>query len=168
MKHLAVMKQPYLDLIIQGKKTIESRFTKNLIDPFPKSQKRNPFQKTLEKWQEMMDAELSIRMNDEIYFKESGISQIFYFAFIDKAMFVSGSEQSCEMLRKYQKEICINEQYIQSKSDSNYLSLIWIKNISKINGSPIICNKQDRRAWISNIKIYNGTIILKGDSLCSI
>ncbi len=34
--HLAIFTQPWLDLILEGKKTIDSRFTKVLFAPYGK------------------------------------------------------------------------------------------------------------------------------------
>jgi len=49
MKHVAILKQPFFDMILSGDKTIESRFLMNKIVPFNK-----------------------VSIGDEIYLKQTG------------------------------------------------------------------------------------------------
>jgi ASC-1-like (ASCH) protein len=124
MNHLAIMRNPYLRMIMDEKKTIESRFTVNKIAPYHQVSK-----------------------GDVIYFKQSGKQDIILAANAVKAEYYEGAI-AFDMLRKLQIEIGIDEEYIQKKLGARYLSLIWLSNVRWVDCIHFI--KHDQRTWIPN------------------
>jgi ASC-1-like (ASCH) protein len=134
MNHLAIMRNPYLRMIIDGKKTIESRFTVNKIAPFHKVSK-----------------------GDVIYFKQSGKQDIVLAATVTKAEYYEGAI-AFETLRKYQSEIGIDEEYIQKKSKAKYLSLFWLEYVRWVKCIHFV--KHDQRTWLTNFREPDSSITL--------
>lgn len=90
---LGIFTEPYLTAMINGQKTIESRFSKNKIIPYQQ-----------------------INKNDIILIKKSGGPIIGYFTIL-KVLFFNLKETSIEELKeKYQKELCVQENFWQEKN----------------------------------------------------
>ena len=90
---LGIFTEPYLTAMINGQKTIESRFSKNKIIPYQQ-----------------------INKNDIILIKKSGGQIIGYFTIL-KVLFFNLKETSIEELKeKYQKELCVQENFWQEKN----------------------------------------------------
>ena len=121
--HVAIFKKPYLELILNGTKTMESRFSKIKCDPY-----------------------LRVGLGDIILMKKSGGDIIGLFT-VEKALCY---ELNPELLRRikidYGDSLCIDADFIKAKENSKYVTLIAIDEILKIN--PIKFEKADRRAWI--------------------
>ena len=123
-KHLAILKRPYLDAILDGSKTIEARLTRT---------KRQPFGQ--------VDA------GDFVYLKQSSGPVCATAVVVDVKSYENlDSPQIAEIKKFYNKQICGNEAYWQSKSNSRYALLVWLKDIKKIR--PVNITKKDQRAWI--------------------
>jgi ASC-1-like (ASCH) protein len=124
-KHLAILQQPYLDLILYGKKTIESRFSKNKSLPFNK-----------------------ITPGDVVLLKESGgevlgeflVEQVSYFESLNPI-------SSNALLQKYQEQLCIDDTFISRKINSKYATLITIKSYLRYAKSYPF-PKRDMRSWV--------------------
>ncbi|MHC4124030.1 MAG: ASCH domain-containing protein [Planctomycetota bacterium] len=122
--HLVILKRPYLDLIVEGKKTIESRFTKTKREPFGQ-----------------------ISIGDKLFLKESS-------GCVCATAVVSAVESSenltlAEILsikQKYNSRICGGDEYWESKMDCKYGVLVWLKDVEKMRSVRI--NKKDWRAWV--------------------
>ena len=107
--------------MINGQKTIESRFSKNKIIPYQK-----------------------INKNDIVLIKKSGEPIIGYFT-IQKILFFNLKETSIEKLKeKYQK--CVQEIFWQEKKLSNYATLIKIEKIHLLK--PFFISKKGMQSWI--------------------
>jgi ASC-1-like (ASCH) protein len=123
-KHLAIIKRPYLKAIIQGQKTIEARLTKT---------KRQPFGQ--------------ISAGDMIYLKQSSGPICATAEVADVKIYENLDSSELERIKKlYNKQICGNQDYWQSKSDSRYALLIRLKDVKEI--APVKINKKDMRAWV--------------------
>lgn len=125
-KHLAILRQPYLDYILSGKKTIESRFPKVKCAPFG-----------------------MIKAEDVVLLKEStgrvkGVFEVAKVSFFENVSFVD----LCQ-IRKYENEICsyLEEDFWISRSSARYVTLLWIKNVRSYP-EPYAYPKQDRRGWV--------------------
>jgi len=137
--HLAIFTQPFLNLILSGEKTIESRFSQNKIIPFGK-----------------------IKTDDKVIMKKSGglvygeftagkitfLSEVFAF-FNSQEIKIEGD---LSIAKKFSKEICSNadKDFWQKRKLAKYATLIEIKNLN-IYKKPRSChekNLKDRRAWI--------------------
>jgi len=125
--HLAILKQPFLQYILEGKKTIESRATKVKCAPYGK-----------------------VRKGDLIYLRESGDFAVIGKAIVEKVVYSEDPIQIQKYLRIYSKELCISKDFIKSKKDAKYITLIWLTKIKRIMPFPFV--KHDRRAWIVDFR----------------
>lgn len=138
--HLAILKKKWLEKIISGEKTIESRWYK---------QKRTPYQK--------------IAKGDMLYFKETGkpvtakatAQEVLFFDMLTE-------EKIRNILENYGKEINITVDAVSRLLDKKYCTLVVLENVQKIQ--PFQINKKGygiQAAWITvdNIgKIAKGNL----------
>jgi S-adenosylmethionine:tRNA-ribosyltransferase-isomerase (queuine synthetase) len=112
MHHLAILskKKKLLQKIINKEKTIESRWYKF---------KRTPYK--------------NIKINDTIFFKESGcpvtakcrVSKVLFFDNLDE-------NKILEILNKYGKQIGVNTSYTKEIKEKKYCTLIFLKDVEQI------------------------------------
>ena len=123
--HLAIFNEPFLSLLMNGIKTIESRFSINRIAPFNK-----------------------ISKGDIILIKESGknvtglfiAGRVTFYSNLNKTLFDKiESEFGEQICTQYSKE------FWNQRSKANFATLIEIKKVIMIN--PIILKKRDRSGW---------------------
>lgn len=121
--HLGIFTPTYLTYMLEGKKTIESRFSKNKILPYNE-----------------------ISKNDLVIVKKSSGNVVAYFT-IKEVLFLNLNETPInEIKNKYGKELCVEENFWFSKKDSNYATLIFIDKIIKLK--PFHINKKGMQTWI--------------------
>lgn len=97
MEHLAIMKKGYIEKILSGEKSIESRFSMNRITPFHR-----------------------ITTGDKVYLQETGKSvtasftagEVLYFSDLDE-------ERISEIKAKYGHQICAEEAFWENKMKAN-------------------------------------------------
>lgn len=125
-KHLAIFKGDTADLILSGKKTVESRFSKKKNPPF-----------------------LQISSGDLVYIKPSGKDIIGQFR-VKKVIFFDGLETGDikEIKEKYGSKLAIDESYWKEKETARFGTLIFIGDSSKFITSPIKISKKDQRGWV--------------------
>lgn len=121
-KHLTILKQPYLDYILSGKKTIESRFSKVRCAPFG-----------------------IIKAGDVVLLKESGGRVKGEFEVAKVSFFENISFFDLCQIRKYENEICsyLEEDFWISRSSARYVTLL-VRSYPE----PYAYPKQDRRGWV--------------------
>lgn len=129
MDHLAIMKKSLklTNLILEGKKIIESRWYK---------QKRVPWNK--------------IKENEIIYFKDSG-EQVKFKAEVEKVLQFENPNHK-QILEQYGKEIGITDiqNFLEKVKDKKFCILIFLKNPAKVEQFEI--NKKGfglMSAWIT-------------------
>lgn len=125
-KHLAIFKQPFLDLILDGKKTIESRFAKVYCAPHG-----------------------VVQEGDLILLKESGGFVIGEFRAGKIESYKDLTPEEINKLRRYSNEICADAdpEFWEKRSDKQYATMIWIIDpIRYIKPYPF--PKKDRRGWV--------------------
>ena len=134
MQHLAILskKRKLLDKIISKEKTIESRWYKFKKPPFN-----------------------SIKENEIIYFKESGMP-VTAKAKVEKALFFENlsEEKIKEILNEHGKNLGVDMSYFEEIKDKKFCSLIFLKDAEEI--TPFEINKTgygNMSAWISFNKI---------------
>lgn len=127
--HLGIFTEPYLTYMLEGKKTIESRFSKNKILPYNE-----------------------ISKNDIVIVKKSSGNVVAYFTIKEVLFFNLKETPINEIKNNYGKELCVEENFWLSKKDSNYATLIIIDNIVKLN--PFHINKKGMQTWIKLKKEY--------------
>jgi len=125
MEHLAIMSKGYIEKILSGEKSIESRFSVNRISPFGK-----------------------IKAGEKVYLKETGkpVSASFE---VEKVLFFSdlNEEKIKEIKVKYGQGICAEEDFWNNKRNARYATLIFVKD-PRVEESFKV-NKADRSAFKS-------------------
>ncbi len=122
--HLGIFKQPFLDLMLDGKKTIESRFSKNKIAPYG-----------------------IISKNDIVIVKESSKNVIALFTIKEVLQFSMKDTSVHSLKEKYNNEILADNQFWDNKEKtSNYATLIRINKLIKLK--PFSINKVGMQSWI--------------------
>lgn len=126
VKHLAIFKGEIGEMILNGKKSIESRFSKRKDPPFGQ-----------------------IASGDLVYIKPSGKDPIGQFK-VKKVIFYDGlNTEDIESIKKqFGNEISAEEGYWEKKTDSKYGSLIFIGQSNRFLTSPIKLPKKDLRGWV--------------------
>lgn len=122
--HLAILKKPYLDAIIDGSKTVESRLLKGRFPPFG-----------------------HINPGDKLFFKQSsGPVRATATAAAVKSFENLTPAKIAEIKSKYNKYILGSNEYWKSKSDSSFCVLVRIESVKLIK--PVWIDKKDWRAWV--------------------
>lgn len=130
MEHVAILSKSrkLLLKIIEGKKTIESRWYKF---------KKTPYN--------------NINPDDIVYFKESG-EPVTVKSKVEKVLFFEdlNSEKIKKVIEEYGGGICISIAYAEKLKDKNFCALIFLKDVEKIK--PFNINKKGygvMAAWIT-------------------
>jgi len=130
MDHLAILakKRNLLSKILSGEKTIESRWYKF---------KKSPYH--------------YISVGDDVYFKDSG-NPVTVKANVNKVLFYDNLDKSLfnDILSKYGKQICISDSYWDFVKDKQYVTLIFLKDVTQIK--PFDVDKKGfgmMAAWIT-------------------
>jgi len=129
MDHIAVLKKGWLEKILLGEKTIESRWYKNNKTPYKR-----------------------ITCGDIIYFKETG-KPITVKAITKKALFFDklDRDKTKKIIKKYGKDICISQSFSREVLGKRYCTLIFLENVQPID-QPFKINKKGyglMSSWIS-------------------
>ena len=124
MKHIAILRQPFYDMVISGTKTIESRWGMNRCAPFNK-----------------------IKVGDIIYIKQTG-KPVTAKAVAKKVKFYNLTPEIVEDIRaKYGKFIGTDKfEDWQSTLNKKYCTLIWLTKVEKI--SPMDVPRSNGAGWI--------------------
>lgn len=121
--HLGIFTEPYLSYILNGKKTIESRFSKNKIAPYNQ-----------------------INNGDIVIIKKSSGNVVGYFTAKNVLCFDLSVTTIEKIKNEYGKALCVDDSFWQSKKNSNYATLIEIDNLVLL--SPFTINKKGMQTWI--------------------
>ena len=122
--HLVILKKQYLDLILSGEKTLESRFTRT---------KRPPFGQ--------------VRIGDTLFLKvSSGPVCAVATAGAVKEFTELTPKQITTIKQRYNRLIKGIEQYWQGKADCKFGLLVWLKDVRPIE--PVRICKRDWRGWV--------------------
>ena len=122
--HLAVFSEPYLAHMYAGRKTMESRISKNCVAPYGR-----------------------ISEGDVVVVKRAAgpIEAIFS---VGKVCFFDMYKDSMDRIKeKYSEELCTDEDFWQQKGECRYATVIEIRNLARVK--PFRIEKKDRRAWIA-------------------
>lgn len=121
--HLGVFAEPYLDLMMKGTKTIESRFSIKKIAPYNKIKK------------------------DDIVFIKKSSGQVLGYLTIKEVLFFDLKVTPIDYIReKYGRELCVTDEFWESKEKSNYATLIIIDKIKRLESFRI--DKKGMQTWI--------------------
>lgn len=135
--HLAVMVEPYLRLILEGKKTIESRFSTRKFAPYDRASK-----------------------GDVVLLKKSsgaitGICQITESWFFETVPDLASNLETLESIKRdFELGICPQGlDFWEERSSDRYVSLMRVANVKALD--PIEFIKRDRRGWVV---LYAGSL----------
>ncbi len=122
--HLAVLVDPYLDFILTGKKTIESRFSLKRCPPYERAHPG--------------DVLLLKRVGGPVL----GISQV------SKVLFYEIDRLCLKSIRKKHADaICpANRDFWRERERASFATLLWLENVKAID--PLAVKKRDRRGWV--------------------
>lgn len=124
MKHIAIFREPFYSFVINGKKTIESRWSNKKIAPFGK-----------------------VNKGDELLIKKTG-GKVAATAKVGRAEYFNLTPQIAHHINKtYGKEICTNyfddwEKYASKK----YCTLIWLEDVKIVKEFSV--KKSNGAGWI--------------------
>lgn len=122
--HLAILKRPYLEAILAGRKTIESRFARTRRAYFGR-----------------------VGAGDKIFLKVSSGPVCATATVADVKNFENLTPKRIfELKQQYNRQICGSDEYWQSKADSKFGFLGWLGDVKPIE--PVRINKKDWRAWV--------------------
>jgi ASC-1-like (ASCH) protein len=122
--HLVVLKKPYLEAILAGRKRIESRFTVT---------RRAYLGRVLP--------------GDRLFLKESSGAVCAVVTVAAVRSFESLTHQKiAELKRKYNHDIRGAKEYWQSKANCKFGLLVWLREVEPIE--PVRIHKRDWRAWV--------------------
>lgn len=126
MNHLAKFSKDGAEKILNGEKSIESRFSKGKIAPF-----------------------CIISSKDLVYIKPFGGDVIGQFR-VKKAIFFDGlqPEDLKKIKEQYGEDLNVDENYWNKVKDSNFGTLIFIGSSARFITSPIKIPKKDLKSWI--------------------
>jgi hypothetical protein len=143
--HLVILKRPYLEAILTGRKRIESRFMMT---------RRAHFGRVLR--------------GDRLFLKESS-GPVCGMATVASVKNFEGltPKQMAELKRQYNRDIGGSDEYWQAKEGCKFGFLVWLKDVRRI--WPVRIDKKDWRAWVLLTERQNFGLLQKcsstGDSL---
>ena len=122
--HLAVLREPYLRFILEGKKTIETRFAKRRCAPFEQVEK-----------------------GDVIILKRSP-GPLVGVCVVEAAWFYRLDAKSLALIKsKFGPAICpADSSFWEERKEASVATLMLIGQVARI--SPIETGKKDRRGWV--------------------
>lgn len=121
--HLAVFVEPYLSYVIDGSKTIESRFTRRATAPYGK-----------------------VEAGDVLLLKRAGGNVEAICRAADTWFYELRPQSWAEIRSKFAPAMRVSHDFLESRSDAVYATLIRIDDVLQI--PPIPTRKRDRRGWV--------------------
>ena len=121
--HLGIFNNIYLPYILNGTKTIESRFSKNKILPYN-----------------------NITKDDIVIIKEAGKSIVGYFTIKNVLFFDLKKTKISDIKKEYNQYLCVDDTFWHEKDNSNYATLIFIDKIFKVK--PFNIKKKGMQTWL--------------------
>ncbi|MBS1852794.1 MAG: ASCH domain-containing protein [Acidobacteria bacterium] len=121
--HLAVFIEPYLTFVLDGKKTIDSRFSVNRHPPFEQ-----------------------VRKGDLLVLKQSS-GPVCGVCRVSNAWYYRLDPKSWSEIERYAAALCMDDsEFWKKKRDASFATLIRLENVVRI--PEIAVNKLDPRGWV--------------------
>lgn len=126
--HLAIFVEPYLQYILDGKKTVESRFGLTRRPPFD-----------------------SVREGDIVFLKRSG-GPVCGVCEVEEVWFYRLDKQRLKVIKEqYAAALCAQDPtFWKSRSAASFVTLMKVKNARRL--TPFAIPKRDRRGWVQIAK----------------
>jgi len=122
--HLAVFVEPYLEWILRGRKTIESRFSMRRVPPYR-----------------------VVAPGDLLVLKRSAGSIVGVCRVAHVELFELDASIQKEIRTRYSVPLCAeNAAFWETRSRFRYATLMHLSDVRRL--SPFACGKQDRRGWV--------------------
>jgi hypothetical protein len=122
--HVAIFSEPFLTHLLEGRKTMESRFSRFRCAPFGQ-----------------------VVQGDVILVKRVA-GPICGLSLVKRTWFFDLAYESLEGLRtQYAASICASDDFWESRRGTSYATLIQLEETTSIE--PLRCGKRDRRGWVS-------------------
>jgi ASC-1-like (ASCH) protein len=127
------MTGPYLQALLEGRKTIESRFTRNRVAPFEQ-----------------------VRSGDVVFFKPAA-TPVLAAGFVTEALHIRLADVPLtEIARQFGEAIAPADQsFWIDRAEARFATLLTMGEV--INIPPISIAKRDRRGWVVLNSITEGT-----------
>ena len=122
MKHIVILKKKYLNLILEGKKTIESRWAVHKTLPYGR-----------------------VNIDDTLYLKETGGDVVASARVSDVKTFALDSDMVDYIIDTYGEDICINKEN-KERYNKKYCTLIWVSDVKSIE--PFKVKKSYGSGWM--------------------
>lgn len=122
--HVAVFSEPFLSLVLSGKKTVESRFSRNRCAPYG----------------EVSDGD--VILIKQVAGPIRGISLARRSWYFDLVV-----EPIDRIRYRFGTAVCADDAFWSTRTDAAYATLIELDATTEI--SPVRCGKRDRRGWVS-------------------
>ena len=124
--HLAILRQPYLDLIMEGTKTIESRFNTRRAAPFGR-----------------------VAVGDLVLLKETAQPITNYFFVSSVASLDLGQTSLAQVRAEYGQGIQAQDEELfwQERRKSKFATLLGVGERGEVEPLPIV--KKDQRGWVT-------------------
>ncbi len=122
--HLVILKKPYLDAILEGRKQVESRFSRAKPAAFGRL---------------VVGDRLFLKVSSGPVCATARVAAIEGFEGLTPPKIIG-------LKKQYNRYILGSDEYWRSKSDSKFGLLVWLKDVRRIE--PIQIAKKDWRAWV--------------------
>jgi predicted transcriptional regulator len=121
--HLAVMLEPFLTYILDGRKTIESRFSKNAIAPYER-----------------------VAEGDLVLLKAGPVVGSFRVSSVECV--VVEDKDFLRIRRIYGKAICAeDDEFWEARAGKRHVTLIGVSDVRRL--TPVPVSKRDMRGWVT-------------------
>ena len=122
--HLVILKKPYLEMILDGRKGVELRLSKTRQPGFGR-----------------------VLPGDKLFLKVSSGPVCATATAADVKNFENLTPaRLLELKHRYNHDIGGSDEYWQSKTDCKFCFLVWLKDVQTIE--PVRIDKKDWRAWV--------------------
>lgn len=124
MKHIAIFRQPFFDMVLSGKKTIESRWSMKKVAPYNK-----------------------VKVGDELLLKQTNHDVTATAKVKDVKYFELTPQIADEIKSKWNKEIGIYKfENWELYRNKKYCTLIWFEDVKQTQ--PIKVKRSNGSGWI--------------------
>jgi hypothetical protein len=122
--HLAVFVEPFLSYVLDGSKTVESRFSVNRAEPYRR-----------------------IAVDDVLLIKSSG-GPIVAIAEVKQTAFYELNREQLDVIReKFGSALRVEEEaFWEDRKECCYATIVGLANVRRI--VPVACDKRDKRGWV--------------------
>ena len=122
--HLAIFVEPYLEFVLEGKKTVESRFSVHRVAPYRQ-----------------------VGENDIIFLKKAGGPILGICEVTNTWFYKLGPDSFEDIAERFGRAICpVGDQFWSDRRHAEYATLIKLGRVQRTE--PLTFPKKDRRGWV--------------------